>query len=139
MFNIFQIYVIFIMVKKMDCLFCKIIEGSIPSRTLYEDDIVKVIMDVNPNANGHVLVLPKKHITDFEELDGETIAHIHGVAKDMKKLLYKALNPDGLVLVNNYGITQVIKHYHLHLIPVYKKKQEIIDRNVIYEKIMNVK
>ena len=47
------------MVKKMDCLFCKIIEGSIPSRTLYEDDIVKVIMDVNPNANGHVLVLPK--------------------------------------------------------------------------------
>ena len=54
------------MVKKMDCLFCKIIEGSIPSRTLYEDDIVKVIMDVNPNANGHVLVLPKKHITDFE-------------------------------------------------------------------------
>ena len=126
------------MVKKMDCLFCKIIEGSIPSRTLYEDDIVKVIMDVNPNANGHVLVLPKKHITDFEELDGETIAHIHGVAKDMKKLLYKALNPDGLVLVNNYGITQVIKHYHLHLIPVYKKKQEKIDRNVIYEKIMNV-
>ena len=60
------------MVKKMDCLFCKIIEGSIPSRTLYEDDIVKVIMDVNPNANGHVLVLPKKHITDFEELDGKT-------------------------------------------------------------------
>ena len=109
----------------MDCLFCKIIEGSIPSRTLYEDDIVKVIMDVNPNANGHVLVLPKKHITDFEELDGETIAHIHGVAKDMKKLLYKALNPDGLVLVNNYGITQVIKHYHLHIIPSYNKKSNM--------------
>lgn len=127
------------MVKKMDCLFCKIIEGSIPSRTLYEDDIVKVIMDVNPNANGHVLVLPKKHITDFEEMDGETLAHIHGVAKDMKKLLYIALNPDGLVLVNNYGITQVIKHYHLHIIPAYKEKQPLRDVEEVYNQIMEQK
>lgn len=127
------------MVIIMDCLFCKIIEGSIPSRTLYEDDIVKVIMDVNPNANGHTLVIPKKHITDFEELDDATLVHIHNVAKDIKKLLYKALNPDGIVLVNNYGITQVIKHYHLHIIPAYKEKQPLKDVEEVFTKIMEQK
>lgn len=127
------------MVIIMDCLFCKIIEGSIPSRTLYEDDIVKVIMDVNPNANGHTLVIPKKHVTDFEELDDATLVHIHNVAKDIKKLLYKALNPDGIVLVNNYGITQVIKHYHLHIIPAYKEKQPLKDVEEVFTKIMEQK
>ena len=126
------------MVKKMDCLFCKIIEGSIPSRTLYEDDIVKVILDAYPDANGHTLIIPKKHITDIDEMDNETLGHINDVAKKMRKLLFDALNPDGMVFLVNYGMTQVIKHYHLHLIPIYKKKQEIIDRNVIYKKIMNV-
>lgn len=127
------------MVIIMDCLFCKIIEGSIPSRTLYEDDIVKVIMDVNPNANGHTLVIPKKHVTDFEELDDAALVHIHNVAKDIKKLLYKALNPDGIVLVNNYGITQVIKHYHLHIIPAYKEKQPLKDVEEVFTKIMEQK
>ena len=65
--------------------------------------------------------------------------NIHGVAKDMKKLLYKALNPDGLVLVNNYGITQVIKHYHLHIIPAYKEKQPLRDVEEVYNQIMEQK
>lgn len=127
------------MVKKMDCLFCKIIEGEIPSKTIYEDNIVKVIMDVNPNANGHVLILPKKHINDFEEIDNDTLIHIYDVAKDIKKKLYKTLNPDGLVLVNNYGINQVIKHYHLHVIPTYKEKQPLKDIQEVYTQIMDEK
>lgn len=127
------------MVKRMDCLFCKIIEGEIPSKTIYEDNIVKVIMDVNPNANGHVLILPKKHINDFEEIDNDTLIHIYDVAKDTKKKLYKALNPDGLVLVNNYGINQVIKHYHLHVIPTYKEKQPLKDIQEVYTQIMDEK
>ena len=53
----------------MDCLFCKIIEGSIPSRTIYEDDLVKVFLDINPNTNGHCLIIPKKHIVTVNELD----------------------------------------------------------------------
>lgn len=118
-----------------DCLFCKINKGDIPSKTLYEDDIVKVIMDINPNANGHILILPKKHITDFTEMDNETISHIHDIAKLMKEKLYKGLNPDGLVLVNNYGLPQAIKHYHLHLIPAYKVKQDIKPVEEIYNQI----
>lgn len=123
----------------MDCLFCNIIAGKIPSKTIYEDQICKVIMDVNPNANGHILILPKKHITDFEEMDTETLSHIHEVAKEIKKMQYDALTPDGLVMVVNYGIAQQIKHYHLHLIPVYKNKQQIVSVDDTYSKIMQKK
>lgn len=116
----------------MDCLFCNIIEGSVPSKTLYEDDIVKVILDAYPNTNGHTLILPKKHFTDFTEMDNETLSHINDIAKMMKEKLYNALNPDGIVLIVNYGKPQMIKHYHLHLIPTYPEKQDIKDLDEIY-------
>jgi histidine triad (HIT) family protein len=104
-----------------DCIFCKIIKGDIPSKTVYEDDIVKVFLDVNPNTDGHMLVVPKKHITDFTEMDDETLTHIHHVIKDMKKLIYDNLGAIGLKIVNNYGVEQLVKHYHIHLIPVYEE------------------
>ena len=103
-----------------DCIFCKIIKGDIPSKTVYEDDIVKVFLDVNPNTDGHMLVVPKKHITDFTEMDDETLTHIHGVIKQMKDLIYDRLGTCGLKIVNNYGSEQLVKHYHVHLIPVYE-------------------
>ncbi len=103
-----------------DCIFCKIIKGDIPSKTIYEDDIVKVFLDVNPNTNGHMLVVPKRHITDFTEMDDETLTHIHGVIKQMKDLIYDRLGTCGLKIVNNYGSEQLVKHYHVHLIPVYE-------------------
>lgn len=120
----------------MDCLFCKIMKGEVPSKTLFEDDIVKVIMDINPNSNGHVLIIPKKHITDFEEMDNETLGHINDVAKMMKKKIYDTLNPDGLLLHVNYGLAQVVKHYHLHLIPIYKEKQDIREVDEVYSKLL---
>ena len=126
------------MVIEMDCLFCKIIKGDIPSKTLFEDEMVKVIMDVNPKANGHILILPKNHYTDFTEMDNVTLSHINDVAKKMKEYLYEALNPDGLTLVVNYGLPQVVKHYHLHIVPAYKNKQVIKDVNEVFEQIKKV-
>ena len=105
-----------------DCIFCKIIKGDIPSKTVFEDDVVKVFLDVNPNTEGHMLVVPKKHITDFTEMDDETLTHIHHVIKDMKELIYDKLGAIGLKIVNNYGCEQLVKHYHVHLIPVYKEE-----------------
>ena len=104
-----------------DCIFCKIVKGDIPSKTVYEDDIVKVFLDVNPNTNGHMLVVPKKHITDFTVMDDETLTHIHHVIKDMKELIYDKLGAIGLKIVNNYGVEQLVKHYHVHIIPVYEE------------------
>ena len=124
----------------MDCIFCKIMKGELPSKTIYEDEIVKAIMDVNPNQNGHILIIPKKHITDFTEMDNETLSHINDIAKKIKELQYKALNPDGLVLIVNYGIPQKVKHYHLHLIPTYHTgNNKIRDIDEVYNQIMKLK
>lgn len=120
----------------MNCLFCKINNNESDSLCIYEDNIVKVILDAFPDANGHTLIIPKKHITDIDEMDNDTLGYINNIAKDIKKLLFDSLHPEGMVFLVNYGSTQVIKHYHLHLIPVYKDKQKIIDRNLIYKEIM---
>lgn len=103
----------------MDCIFCKIVKGEIPSYSIYEDDIVKVFMDVNPVNDGHLLIIPKKHYTDIKEIDLDTLTHIHKVAKEMFKLLKEKLNIDGLTLTQNNEYGQQVKHYHLHLIPRY--------------------
>lgn len=118
-----------------DCIFCKILSGEIPTRKIYEDEKVCVIMDVDPSQNGHMLIIPKKHYIDFTELDNDMLIHINMVTKKMKDLIYNKLNADGIRLVNNYGLYQVVKHYHLHVIPAYKNKQELIDIDEVYNKL----
>ena len=101
----------------MDCLFCKIIEGSIPSKTIYEDELVKVFLDINPNTNGHCLIIPKKHIVTVKEVDSILTTHILEVEKKMYDLLKEKLNIKGLTIVQNKELGQEVKHYHVHLIP----------------------
>ncbi len=103
-----------------DCIFCKIIKGEIPSMTIYEDDIVKVFLDINPTTNGDTLIVPKKHIENMLDLDDKTLSHIHKISKDIYSVLKEKLNIDGLTLVQNNFYGQEIKHYHVHLIPRYK-------------------
>ena len=100
-----------------NCIFCKIANGEIPAKVIYEDEIVKVYLDINPIATGHTLIIPKKHFTDLDDIDLETINHIMKVAKDIKKLLEEKLGVKGIKIVQNNGILQDVKHYHLHLIP----------------------
>ena len=97
-----------------DCLFCNIIKGEQASYTLYEDDDLKVIMDAFPNSPGHTLIIPKEHYKDLELL-----TKILKKAKDIKKLLEIKLNPESIILVQNNGEAEKIKHFHLHLIPTY--------------------
>ena len=75
-----------------DCIFCKIINGEIPTRKVYEDDYVLVFLDTDPHQNGHMLIVPKKHYTDFTELDDEILCHINLIAKKIKDLVYEKLN-----------------------------------------------
>ena len=117
----------------MDCIFCKIINGEIPSCTVYEDEIVKVFLDIHPEANGHMLIIPKKHILNLDDMDLDTLNHIMEVAKKMKKLLEERLHIDGLTLIQNNGAVQEVKHYHLHLKPYYINKQAKKDYKDIYE------
>lgn len=119
----------------MDCIFCKIIEGSIPSYTIYEDDLVKCFLDVHPDSNGHLLIIPKKHFKDLEDIPMEYLSHIMEIAKTCQKLLKEKLHIDGLVLVQNNGSVQEVKHYHLHLKPIYEKQQNILEIKDIYEQL----
>jgi len=105
---------------KMDCIFCKIISGEIPSYTLYEDNVVKVFLDITPNTNGHCLIVPKNHFVNLVDIDLETLNHINKVAKDMYQTLKLKLNCEGLTLIQNNDYGQEVKHYHLHLMPRYK-------------------
>ena len=128
----------------MDCLFCKIIEGSIPSKTIYEDELVKVFLDINPNTNGHCLIIPKKHIVTVKEVDNILTTHILEVEKKIYDLLKEKLNIKGLTIVQNNELGQEVKHYHVHLIPRYEddnwninfNQESLKDTDEIYQEIM---
>lgn len=121
----------------MDCLFCKIIAGDIPSYTIYEDDVVKCFLDINPDSNGHTLIIPKKHYLDLNKIDNDTLIHIMDVARKLRKALEEKLNIDGLTLIQNNGDIQEVKHFHLHLKPYYTEPQDIINVEEIYKKLQD--
>ncbi len=107
----------------MNCLFCKIINNEVKSLKLYEDDFVIVILDAYPNNDGHTLIIPKKHYNDFTELDNEIVNHIMKISNDISKILMKKLDKKSLTTLFNYGESQAIKHFHLHLIPDFHKSK----------------
>lgn len=109
----------------MDCVFCKIINKELPSYTLYEDEDVKCFLSIEPMHNGHALVIPKKHIKDMYEIDTETLSKINEVAKKMMNLINERLNPDGIRLLQHNGCVQEVKHFHLHIIPIYNNENKM--------------
>lgn len=105
-----------------NCIFCKIAKGEIPSKTLYEDEQFRVILDLGPATKGHALILPKSHAANLYELSDEDAAKVLVLAKKMATLMRDKLACDGFNLVQNNGETagQTVMHFHLHLIPRYK-------------------
>lgn len=105
-----------------ECIFCKIARGEIPSKTLYEDEKFRVILDLGPATKGHALVLPKEHAADIYELSDETAAESFVLAKKMAGIMKEKLKCDGMNLVQNNGETagQSVNHFHLHVIPRYE-------------------
>lgn len=107
--------------KKDDCIFCKIANGEIPSKTLYEDEDFRVILDLGPATAGHALILPKDHADNLYELPEETASRVLVVAKKIACNMAEKLGCDGLNLVQNNGEAagQTVSHFHLHIIPRY--------------------
>ena len=104
----------------MDCLFCKIINGDIPCFKIYENEDVLAFLDINPDADGHTLIIPKKHFTDLDDIDLNTLESINKASKEIKKILDEKLGCIGISLLQNNGSCQEVKHYHLHLKPYYE-------------------
>ena len=100
----------------MDCLFCKIIAGEIPSAKVYEDEHVYAFRDINPQAKTHVLVLPKKHMANILEADSDTAAQLVEGVKAVAAL--EDLKEDGFRVVSNCGKNgcQSVGHLHIHVL-----------------------
>ncbi len=103
----------------MDCIFCRIANGEIPSATVYEDDLVRVILDFGPAARGHALVLPKEHFKDSAEAPEALLGHVMAVGASIGTAQMKAFGADGFNLIQNNGEAagQSVFHLHLHVIP----------------------
>lgn len=102
----------------MDCLFCRIIAGEIPSAKVYEDEKIFAFRDINPQAPVHVLLVPKEHIASAAELSGEQTALVAHIFEVITKLAPELGLENGFRVVTNVGEdgTQSVKHLHFHLI-----------------------
>ena len=107
--------------RKEDCIFCKIVNGEIPSKTLYEDEEFRVILDLRPATSGHALIIPKELAANLYELPDEDASKVLVLAKKMATIMKEKLSCDGLNLVQNNGEVagQTVSHFHLHMIPRY--------------------
>lgn len=106
----------------MNCIFCKIINKEIPSKIVYEDDLVIAILDLSQATYGHTLVMPKKHYANIYEIDDDTLAHLIKVVKELAIKLKNKLHADGINFLNNNdeAAGQTVMHYHIHILPRYK-------------------
>jgi len=128
-----------------DCIFCKIIKGELPSKTFYEDEKIKVIMNIDPITDGHLLVLPKQHQVNILDIDNDLIAYSFTKIKELYPTLKAKLNCSGLTICENNELGQDIPHFHLHLIPRYQddevklisNKEKINDLDEVFNKINN--
>ena len=97
-----------------DCIFCKIVKGEIPSYKIYEDGEFLAFLDIKPVSDGHLLIIPKKHIVWMQDADDETTAKIFNLSKKIMVAMKKGL-PCDYVLVSIVGTE--VPHFHIHLIP----------------------
>ena len=102
-----------------DCIFCKIVEGEIPSFKVYEDDRVFAFMDINPISDGHTLIIPKNHAENLWEIAEEDLKAIHRASKKLALAIKEILGIEGIAVLqlNGRAVNQVVMHYHLHLMP----------------------
>lgn len=108
--------------KDDNCIFCKLANGDIPTRTIYEDESFRVFLDAAPATKGHALIVPKDHAANLYELPDETAAKTLVLAKKMATHMTEKLGCDGFNIVQNNGeiAGQTVFHFHMHLIPRYK-------------------
>ncbi len=102
-----------------DCIFCKIVNGEIPSSKVYEDDKILAFKDINPEAPVHILVIPKQHIQSILELDSSNMSITNDIFEVINKIAKKLnIDKDGFRVVTNVGVNsgQAVPHLHYHVL-----------------------
>jgi histidine triad (HIT) family protein len=104
------------------CIFCRIAQKQLPASSVYEDEKVMAFLDIRPLNEGHTLVIPKVHYENVFDVPRELNAYIHGVTKQIAIAVKKAMNADGISIIQQNGkaANQDIPHLHVHVIPRYK-------------------
>ena len=104
------------------CLFCKIIKKEIPAEIVYEDEWNLAILDINPRAPGHTMVIPKVHSQTILDLPEKDLGLLFEAVKKVSLLIKKSLQPEGFTIGINHGKIsgQVIDHLHVHIVPRFK-------------------
>jgi len=102
-----------------NCVFCKILAGELPSYTVYEDDMFKAILDINPSAEGHVILIAKTHAENILETPDEYLRGALTAAKKTAAAVKRAVPCDGFNILQNNGEAagQSQPHFHIHIIP----------------------
>lgn len=99
------------------CIGCHLANNEIETFSVYEDNLINVILDKFPFSNGHLLILPKEHYESVDDLPTDLLSHILKVSQTLKSVLLSTLNATSVILMQNNGDLNSLKHYHLHLIP----------------------
>ncbi len=104
-----------------NCIFCKMVSGEISCFELYNDNVVKAFLDINPVSDGHLLVVPKKHYENIFVIPNEILAKINQVCKKMALLCKEKLEATGVNILNASGKSaqQSVFHLHFHVVPRY--------------------
>jgi len=104
-----------------DCLFCGIIDGSVPSQTIDSDERTVAFMDIAPATPGHALVVPRRHSADLLEIEADDLTAAVLAAQRLARRMRDVLDPDGINLINSCGAAawQTVFHFHIHLVPRY--------------------
>lgn len=101
----------------LECVFCH--KDRIVTDFVYEDEIVMAFMDMEPINEGHILLVPKEHYLDVDEIPDEVLAHIMIVSKKIVSALKETYKLDGYSIMQNGGVFNDVGHYHLHIFPRY--------------------
>lgn len=102
-----------------ECIFCH--KEKLVTDIVYEDDMVMAFMDMDPINEGHVLLVPKNHYLDVDEMPDESLTHMMLVSKKIVAVLKEIYKPDGYSIMQNGGEFNDVGHYHLHIFPRYKE------------------
>jgi histidine triad (HIT) family protein len=104
-----------------ECIFCKIVAGTLPSAKVYEDENILAFMNLQQKNPGHTLIIPKKHSRNLYDIDEEDAANVAKVSVKLGRAIKTAFNPIGMNSLQNSepAAMQSVFHYHLHLIPRY--------------------
>lgn len=101
----------------MSCVFCEIVSGNLPARTVKETKEAIAFLDIDPIQIGHVLIIPKRHRPDLTDMTGNELSEVMGLCQEIMKAIRNAYHPDSVTIIQSNGECMDVPHVHFHVVP----------------------